>query len=526
MEATGEFIGKVIKAVPVKSEQVVNIKGAEIRESEHFPFAGFPPTVSVVSIPEEQAPQEEFSDNLVDLVQTSRHHARSYELPLPRESAGQVWEDEFGIMFGSVNIKGNNLADPKVEKDQYLPQGFRVKGMLEADMVDRVTMVSQTLRSVGVDTEKIEAIIRPQELVAAGRRMTVQEFKEFLLKRVSEDKPTSLMASLFGEDRSIRAEEIGDVERYLDGLNLLFVVRSQQMAERPRDLEAVLDEESFNEIIARTFGFINAREQIEAQRDGREPKVLSPDNPDDVEYYFTDYFPRRLARNIARMHNAGLTHGFLTAHNVSLTGSIYDLDSVYGEVLGDHIPPAYTKDITTFIDEMGKMFLQTTKEKIKQESGQKVPYFSQALGPKLERSFFRKFAEEYLSQRNIGFSEKFTEESEISLRDLEREIEQGRQQGLTGETFISELEKAEQEMGKPVQEDLLEWAVVSASKQAIPGYIEFRTTSPGNRDSIQEAIEEGRQDAMSGLIDRAEQEIGEEALSAFRKGYIQMLHAA
>src|SRR5439155_114 len=124
----------------------------------------------------------------------------------------------------------------------------------------------------------------------------------------------------------LRADQLPQVEAYLKNNEFFFTVRGLQVTERFRDLEEIQTQEQFRQIMGRVFTFINARERIEAQRQHRQQRLLSPDSDADLEYYFTDYLPKRAATNIAKMHKLDLTHGFLTSHNVSLAGSIYDLD--------------------------------------------------------------------------------------------------------------------------------------------------------------------------------------------------------
>lgn len=61
---------------------------------------------------------------------------------------------------------------------------------------------------------------------------------------------------------------------------------------------------------------------------------LDIDSAEDVRLYFTKIFPSLCAKNLAKMHDLGMWHGFSVLGNMTALGSVIDLDSVKGEPLG------------------------------------------------------------------------------------------------------------------------------------------------------------------------------------------------
>lgn len=536
-EAGQDFIARPTIGIPVKGEPIRQVGDVSIAESEHFPFRDFPPTISVVRIPDGAEAQQDLAANLVDLVQTSAHHARSYEIPLPKSQIGTIWLDRNGILFGAVNIKGNNLEDPRIERDDNSPSGFRVNGLLEETALERIVMVSELLSALGIDSEKIEAIIRPEELIVDGRRVTIEEFRTFLMDKTRSDssapKPFSL-GWLTGQaaDKTVTTEDLPDVDRFLKNLSLVFIIRSQQVPERPRDLEQAKTPEEFNRMMSRVFAFINTRDAFEAQSEGREPRVLSADNPTDVEFYFTDYLPKRLAVNIAKFHNAGLTHGFLTGHNVSLAGSIYDLDSVYGPILGDKLEPDQKEDIIKLIDELGSTFSIQRSDRVGSKFGRQIPYFKEALAGKYMHRFFVSFVETYLGNREFdvdldAYSQ--TERSEY-LSEMREYIDKGRMEGLGSRTFLLELEMTEQEEGMTIDEvlrkDSIERALKEAFRTAVPLDFDLNASGFPNDQIIRDSVDQGFKNALARKVDELEGQVDPKPFRDLRTEILELARAA
>lgn len=451
MPETSERILRTTPAVPVKGGIVPQSTFFQKEEADTFPFRDYVdshiPTFSVIQFTRDI--EKPGYKNNFELSIPSVLHGRSSEVNLsPDGQIGLVWSDENGIVFGSVNIKGNNLENPRIQKDKYSPTGFRVRGLQEAPSLSRITEVSRILRKRGVETEKIEQVIKPLELIYKGKRVSIEDFKKRLLDSAREDiqKNKAIFLEPSEDERALSVEDLERIEELINTTEFYFSVRGQQLTERFRDLERPKTEEEFRTFISKVFSFINVREEIEAKKEERATRKLEAGSEEDVNYYFTDYLPRRLAVNIAKMHNAGLTHGFLTSHNVSLAGSIYDLDSVYGALVGDSKQPAPEEDIDIFIREMINVFCITTYEATGIIS---MTYFKKKLGENFAPSFFRTFVRTYLQTRvlEVNFEETqlFTEKQVVT--EVDKSIQEAKEKGLTAQTLLSEIERDEKENG-------------------------------------------------------------------------------
>ena len=412
-------------AVKLEGTRLTSIGATPLEVQERRPLSEtpFPPTICVAIVPSSTAGLEEFKDTVITLIQPSRHHARSYEIPADGQP---LWQDEYGIVYGTTTVKGNNLEDSKVEKDSNASLGLRVHGMQDDREIERIIRVSKVLRETGIETEKIEAVIRPDELIWEGRKVSIDEFKKLLLERAIAEKGVEKLSLVGSGEKVIRDGDVPTIKSWLDSTEFVFTLRDQQVSLRPRDFLEIHDETAFTTAIASIFSFINKRESIEASIQGREARILDPNNPEDIQYYFTDYLPKRLAINIAKLHNAGLTHGFLSGHNVSMAGSIYDLDSIYGQALGDDIKPNPAEDMELILGGLAQLFFRP------KSMGSLPHYFQTTYGKSFAPLFFQKFVSTYLEHRHFTFDQntvidqtllEFEEEArKMSPKELAKEL--------------------------------------------------------------------------------------------------------
>ena len=420
-------------AVKLEGTRLSSIGKTILGTEERRPLsrAPFPPTICVAIIPSSTAGLEEFKDTVITLIQPSRHHARSYEIPADGQP---LWQDEYGIVYGITTVKGNNLEDSKVEKDSNASLGLRVHGMQDDREIERIIRVSKTLREAGIETERIEAVIRPDELVWEGRKVSIDEFKKLLLERAIAEKGVEKLSLVGSGEKVIRDGDIPTIKSWLDSTEFVFTLRDQQVSLRPRDFLEIHDETAFTAAVTSIFSFINKRENIEASIQGREARILDPNNPEDIEYYFTDYLPKRLAINIAKLHNAGLTHGFLSGHNVSMTGSIYDLDSVYGQALGDDTKPNPAEDMELILGGLAQLFFRPRM------MGSLPHYVQTIYGESFAPLFFREFIDTYLRHRNFTFDQDAA--IDHTLLEFQEDTKK-----MSPKTLAKELKKEEAEYG-------------------------------------------------------------------------------
>ena len=401
-----------------------------------------PPTICAAVVPSSTAEIEEFSESIIELTQVSRHHGRSYEILSDNQS---IWTDQYGIIYGVANLKGNNLEDPRVEKDKNAALGLRINGMQDDREIERIVRASQVLRALGIETERIEAVIRPEELIWQGKIVNIEEFKKLLYQRAFEEKSARSQFTINGvSEKTILDGDLPMIQDYLQNTEFVFTLRDQQVSARARDLQEPKDKPNFDQFISKIFNFINTREKIEAQAEARDARILNPESLDDIKYYFGDYLPKRLAKNIAKLHNAGLTHGFLTDHNVSLAGSIYDLDSVYGSLLelGDSAQPNPKDDIDTFLTSIATMFFKGKGE-------EEYSYFQTTYGEELAPLFYRTFLGNYLEQRNliIDPNKVIAQARKTETRETNKTIRDAKRNRLGGDTILAELAMYVEENG-------------------------------------------------------------------------------
>lgn len=101
------------------------------------------------------------------------------------------------------------------------------------------------------------------------------------------------------------------------------------MEKRPDYDRIVTSGRYFRDKMGEVFRWVNQYNRIKG-----DPEVFDAHNDADIKRYFSEYLPAQVGRFLARFHKIGLAHEFATAHNWSLVGTLYDLDSVHGKPLG------------------------------------------------------------------------------------------------------------------------------------------------------------------------------------------------
>ncbi|OGI62941.1 hypothetical protein A2818_00250 [Candidatus Nomurabacteria bacterium RIFCSPHIGHO2_01_FULL_40_12] len=373
------------------------LKGKSTK-GDGFPFKGEiddMPTFSVVS--------SEAKDTSLHLVKPTKVHGRDFEV------ANVIHSGEYSDLYGAVNIKGNNVQNVHLERNNSNTLGYRLIGMFFQDDEERVLKASDLLRRNGIETEKIEQVIEPAEVIVNGERISITELKKRIIDYAKQCVSVGViplsMSRYSAHPIPFTLDEISLIEKDLELKRFLFLVRSFQVTERIMDLAQTKTKEEFEEMMSKVFKFINTREGLEAKREGREAQYFDVQNPQDVDRFFRDFLPSRCAKNLARIHNLGLAHHFPTVHNFSLVGSIYDLDTVTGKVLFDSDEPVGSSEIREDLNiatESFVSYLRMTPEDEDQIADKNTHfYFKEQIGEKVFIDFLRTFYLEYLRSRNL-----------------------------------------------------------------------------------------------------------------------------
>lgn len=316
-----------IRVVEVRGHNIPAIEERGTTSMTHFPFseAFLDRVSSLVSVR-----GRKFQGQKIDascLIQTSPFHGRSYEVKV-NGKRNVIWEDHYGNLFGSLNTKGNNLKNPYIDKSSTNPSGYMVYGLQETDSIARLVEASEILRAFNVDTEVIERVFEPAELPINGRMVPLPEFKKKLVQAVMKRKTD--------ENPGFTPEDIPAISKFLEATTFYTTVRGHQVEERLQDLLMIPDRKNFKAVLEPILNYVNVEEDIKGRRNPRHEHTLFDINSDvDINVFLSAYLPIRLAKNVACMHALGLVHRYLHVGNISVVGSIYDLDSVKGKLLGD-----------------------------------------------------------------------------------------------------------------------------------------------------------------------------------------------
>ena len=458
MEEGKEEFYQTPPAVDVKGQIIPQIGEVNMEKDSRFPFLKFLkdqiPVFSVASISPDQIGEDEVNRSTLRLVKPTIHHGRSYEIRFAPPTESIVWEDENGIIFGAINMKGNNLEDPKVKLDKYSPHGLKTIGLQDSYALQRIIKASKELRRIGVETEKVELVIKPKELIWQGRSVSPTKFRKKLLEKAEEEIEAiatgqKVPPSFPTSKKYLEREHLDKVKSYLDSEEFFFTVRGLQVTERLRDLEAIGSKEEFEEMITQIFKFVNLRSKLEQEQHKVDSyKKFDPKKEEDVVVFFTEYLPDRIAANLVKMHNTGIAHGFLTAQNISLAGSIYDLDSVRGVLEGEKVAlEDFGGDIDAFLISMTDAFRILRSERVAKTTGGKWSWFKDYYGEQIQERFFERFFETYFDRLNLK-DHLFTLDdfrkdwADLVVKDI---VKEGKRE-KKGQV-IKELRKARQQEG-------------------------------------------------------------------------------
>ncbi len=257
------------------------------------------------------------TDDEIELVQLTRKHGRSFEVCHP--DAQGVWRDEYGHLYSSINLKGNNFSNPHAMKTATAPDGYIAFGLQESSVSRRVLRASRIMRENGIGTEYILGMAEPKAFgwPTVDNKTNSLEFLD--LPQYKQKLVEESWKQLGDEQKT--AETYVEMARAFERMTFLVSTRAMDTSYRYYDVM------HNNEAAKVVFSLIN-----EHLRDENQPE-LHPTDPKDMLEYVTDYVTPSAAKNLARLHYLGLAHRFPNDLNVTGLGSLVDLDSVHGEAL-------------------------------------------------------------------------------------------------------------------------------------------------------------------------------------------------
>ncbi|HET9173809.1 MAG TPA: hypothetical protein VFN56_00840, partial [Candidatus Saccharimonadales bacterium] len=106
-----------------------------------------------------------YETNCLDEIQLSwpsPHHLRSFEVK--HKDLDEIWVDEFGHKYSSLNLKGNNFSSPGVVRSGTASRRVVGYGLQESAVMRRVLRASRLLRTNDISTEYILGLAEPKTL--------------------------------------------------------------------------------------------------------------------------------------------------------------------------------------------------------------------------------------------------------------------------------------------------------------------------------------------------------------------------
>lgn len=272
----------------------------------------------------------------------SSTHGRSYMLT--DEIFNRRWTDEYGNTYEATSLKGNNFTSPDVTEHPTAALRYIAYGLQESAIIERVLKASRLLCEIGVSTEKILGIAEPKidqypwpladDETDHHELIDLADYKIRIIEKYIQRQP---------KEKQTIAERLGMMAVFQD---TTFYI-SLRATDSPYRLGDIKDKKR----LARVYEQINMRLLF----DGEEP--LDVENAQDIRRYTKNYLAPNVARNLARLHGADLTHGFVYAGNLTALGAIVDLDSVHGEPLGLGDQPVTDMDIARDIRDALSIFM-------------------------------------------------------------------------------------------------------------------------------------------------------------------------
>ena len=313
------------------------------------------------------------------------------------------------------------------------------------DSLVRIIRASEALADIGVQTERILDIKTRDQFYYRGQLIGRKLLERKLREQVYADMDLPDEPDEGWGFKRIRKADLKEFEDDITTATFFQLDRAQQTSERIMDLAALENYEDLEELLTNAYTFLNEEEHRKAASNtAYTPTYLDIPiydpvtntlaiNQEQFFQYLTNILPTRAAKNIALMHKNGISHGFLHAGNISTVGSVYDLDTAKGALLGLGDVSAeedFTLDVQAILsnDTNG-----VTKVIEIMESNNIIPQDMQAM-----KHFRRNFLREYYKTRwNIILPEdtenpslvlgrltEITESLSIGNREINQMVEQ------------------------------------------------------------------------------------------------------
>lgn len=298
---------KPLSSVTVKSIDHKNVQGTPVPD-KNAPFKRGPiPFFSQVTI----NPEKMLDTSVGNMIQISESHGRSSLLHTGRENS-VIFSDEYGNIYSAINSKGGSFENPRIVS--VIEGGVRIWGLEESTSTARVLRASDVMRRAGIETDYIIRVLEPTMVPYDGSFITLPEFKKKLFDRVTDDHSSG---------NSWDEEDLAKLPFNLLNTTVFITIRGVQVAERIEDLKRAEDADELERFLKPAFLYAKVRDGVD----------LDPSNNEDIKDYFTNHFPKKIATNMAKLHNTGLKHTQISDHNINLAGALIDNDGVEGPAL-------------------------------------------------------------------------------------------------------------------------------------------------------------------------------------------------
>lgn len=269
-------------------------------------------------------------------------HGRSLDILAP-----SYVEDQFGNSFSSLSIKGSNLSDPHFMKSATAERDHIIHGLQESLVMERVLKASRILRENKVGTEYIFGLALPTEFPLSKEKspfdikesVELPDLLEYLAGKFAQeetkvesgDKNTKSPLEIKAE----MMDKFSDCDYIVSYRAMDCSVRMSQLCigeheDEPRITEML---NYFRKIIGKEY----ADKYLPAEMTRLD--------------YISDFLAVQVGSNLAYMHKVGIRHGFLHTNNMTAMGSLVDLDSCRGEILGFGDKPTTDADCRADITE-------------------------------------------------------------------------------------------------------------------------------------------------------------------------------
>jgi hypothetical protein len=239
-----------------------------------------------------------------------------------------VWGGKYeSDIYGARDMKGVRHGNPIIEERDYDRGSFRVAGLWDCivDDTEYIIKVSDYLRSNGLPTEHPVNIYELKEIALNGKVVSIDEWKKWAIDEYKGKNPNNDTG-------------LANATEYIEKARFFVVERELQTSERLRDIGWCANKEDFETALSSAFKWINVA--TKAKNNGIIPGTEKPEdfhieNPEDVQRYFSDWIPKQMGTYVGRLSKLGLAAHYLHAQNWSCAGTMYDLDSVTGQVFGE-----------------------------------------------------------------------------------------------------------------------------------------------------------------------------------------------